>query len=265
MKAMLASEISPYTKKMKALLSDIHWMCEPKYDGIRTLIHVTESGTRWQNRNDEPLLKPKPGDVDLALGGLPPGIVFDGEIVGQHLYVFDLPHFGTSLANTSWYRRRKVLEEVIDVIGASDHLRLSEVARTTEEKSEFLRRATYQHWEGIMLKHIHGLYLPGARSAKMVKVKFTKQADCIVMEVGADGKESATLGVWDHAEMVEIGRCSLAGKEKVEVGDVVEVRYLYSNNQRLVQPRLVRKRMDKHTRLCTIQQFKNAHAVAEPQ
>ena len=269
MKAMLASDITLFGEQAQSMLKDAHWVCEPKYDGIRTLVVISADGVQWRNRNDEQLLKPIPREVDRALAALPPGLIFDGEIVGEHLYVFDLPHFGTSLLNVAYHRRRQTLEEVAKIVGLDDHLRLSETARDNQAKSRMAKTADAEHWEGLMFKHAYGLYLPGKRSARMLKLKFTKSIDCVVMETGVDGKENARLGVWELGQstgprLVEIGKCSLVGKEKVEPGDIIEVRYLYANNGRLVQPRLIRQRMDKRTYACTIDQLANAHAIAEP-
>lgn len=268
MKAMLASSITLFGEQAQSLLKDAHWVCEPKYDGIRTLVVINEDGVQWRNRNDEPLLKPVPLAVDRTLATLPSGLIFDGEIVGERLYVFDLPQFGVGLVNMAYQRRRQTLEEVAAIIGIDTHLRLSERAFGSEGKEKMLRRARDEHWEGIMFKHVYGLYLPGKRSTKMLKMKFVKHIDCVVIETGVDNKENASLGVWElsgaRPRMVEVGKCSLVGKEEVEPGDVIEVRYLYANNNRLVQPRLIRKRTDKRPYSCTVDQLRNAHAITEP-
>lgn len=264
MKAMLATEVTFGTDKMQGLMKDVHWICEPKYDGIRSLVHTSTEGPRWRNRNDEELLKATPTEVTEQLASLPPGLILDGEIVGARYYVFDLPYFGTDLSKMSFYRRRQVLHEILGIIGESEHLRLSEAATYTTTKANMVQKGRTQHWEGIMLKHRLGLYLPGTRSPKMVKVKFTKRVDCIVAEIGREGKENAILSLWDGHNLVEVGKCSLVGKDKVKTGSVIEVHYLHANNGKLVQPRMVRVRFDKAPQFCNIQQLDNAHAVTEP-
>lgn len=259
MKAMLAKETADVSEKLK----DLHWFCEPKYDGIRALVHVM-GDVEWRNRNDEPLTKRTPPSLHAILDKLPPGIILDGEIVGGRYYVFDLPHFGTSLAGMSFYRRRRTLEQVMAIIGPDQNMRLSEIALGDIEKRKMLQRATQQRWEGLVFKHGHGLYLDGRRSEKMLKFKFTKEIDCIVIQTGVDGKENATLGIWEDGRVMQVGTCSLVGKGEIQQGDVVQVRYLYYQGSALVQPRLIRVRRDKAAYACTSDQLANAHAIAEP-
>lgn len=59
----------------------------------------------------------------------------------------------------------------------------------------------------------------------------------------------------EDGELVPVGSCSAIGRPHVEVGDVIEVAYLYWTGACAYQPRMVRVRADKEAARCTTGQF----------
>lgn len=253
MRAMLAHDINR-GPALRRKLKDPDWCAERKFDGVRTLVHIDRGTVSWRNRSDEELTKPVPEELTEALR-LPGHVVIDGELVGETLFAFDLPVLGKSIITSPFHERRKALEGVAKIV---DHPSLK-ITSPDQDKSGILREAMDRNWEGIILRDIRSQYVPGVRSNLMLKLKLTKDIDCVITDVGVDGKESANLALWDHnaSDWTPIGRCSTFGKENVGVGDVVQVRYLHvSENGRIVQPRMLRKRTDKDPQACDIHQIR---------
>lgn len=259
--AQLANEAD--ISQAGTFITDPRFVGEQKLDGDRILFACeedgrqrayTRAGTEYTKRLPEALTKWRP----------PPGRwVFDGELVAGTYWLFDVPNTPLDNLHTrlTLHERRALLETLL---GSIDHpFRLVPQARTFQEKMALAERAVAENFEGLVFKRIDAKYLPG-RSDKWIKVKFVTTVDCEVTGVRDDGKESVALSIYDeHGRKREIGRASLLGKEKhyeINVGDVVEVRYLYVGaNGRLYQPRIVRKRPDKRPDECLDAQLRHVN------
>lgn len=191
--------------------------------------------------------------------------ILDGEVMPEsgEFRIFDLVQLShteagvTELAMTHGYgARRAVLSSMIPANGA----RISLVLSTT---GEIAKRALWEAIvaagvEGAVAKRLDAVYVPGTRSPSMVKMKITKDADVIVTSWERPDRThgSATFAVYEDGALKEIGACSLIGKPNVEVGDVIEVEYLYVGaGDRLIQPRMKRRRTDKLAIDCTTEQL----------
>jgi ATP-dependent DNA ligase len=256
MKAMLATSFADGLTSF-AMMNSQFWVMEPKYDGIRALAHIDNGRVDWRNRNDEPLTKPVPTRATNILSSLPGQLILDGEVVdgkdGKYV-IFDLPYFGGDLTRSHMKNRRAILTEVAGIINSPS----IPLARQERIGSTMDIEGRSNGWEGLIYRHELGIYLPGKRSKDLLKLKFTKDIDCVVSEVGRDGKRNAVLALRDGNRFVEIGQCSLLGKvanEDLKIGSVLEVRYLYAHKGRLVQPRMLRERHDKDPLDCTIDQL----------
>jgi bifunctional non-homologous end joining protein LigD len=233
---------------------DDEWVMEQKLDGHRImLISSLDGGTTFLTRNGTEYTKGVP--AALHLHGLPPGFIVDGELVNGVLWIFDVIHLNGHLESLPLEERRKVLNNVPETAV----LRRIPQAVGTAEKERLLMQAASHGYEGVILKKLSSPYERNRRSPNWLKAKFVVTADVIVLSVGDDGKESASLGAVDGQKVVEVGRCSLIGKPAVVPGDVVEVRYLYANDPakpRLYQPTLLKVRDDKTPPECLIDQLR---------
>lgn len=256
-------------------MNDSSWMAQYKYDGDRVVIEVTNGEIRVLNRQG--LEKTKNVGVDhlLPFSALHAGRwVFDGEVVGRTLVLFDL--ITVSDGKQSWIderiefgRRYLVLKIIAKALGIphaekaspDEPVVIAPVAVSKNEKVLFLSNAISQQREGIILRHVCGPYESGRRSSTLIKHKLIKDADVIITDLHAT-KDSATLSVYGpDGQLVEVGAASTIGKGAVTIGDVWVVTFLYVTDPlypRLFQPRLVKMRSDKMATECTLDQFADA-------
>lgn len=257
MKPMLADSIDP--KRLERYIEDDDWWMQQKLDGDRILLHVSDGTVTPLNRSGEPRSKSIPNGMKQYFSNLSGEWFIDGELVDGVFCVFDLPGVNDIVeASMPYDLRLDVLERFWPQLGPSSDVLLIPTARTADEKRDLSNRIKALNGEGLMLKR-HDAPYKERRVSTMLKAKFVKTADCIVYAVGLDGKENAGLALLSPGEdagIIDVGRCSLLGKPAVNVGDVVEVKYLYAtDDNRLYQPRLMKVRTDKHASECTVDQL----------
>ena len=258
---------------LEAFINDEGWVVEQKLDGDRFLLMspgadmpgtpITRNGTIYSKKVTQNILDFRFPEGAWAL---------DGEYVGGVFWVFDMPLspiYGTLLADPPLRVRRAALE--VFMANVASPFRLVPQAKTRAEKIALAEVALKSNYEGLLLKKADSAYRSGGRTPEWLKVKFVSTADVIVTGVRTDGKDSVDFGLYDPAPsgggvtargqiMKPCGRASLIGKEKngtIAVGDVIEVRYLYTGTGgRLFQPTILRKRDDKAPHECTTDQLK---------
>lgn len=258
---------------LQTFIENDDWAFEQKLDGHRLLLcspggdfppsALTRNGSPYTRRLPKALQDFR---FPKSLG--PMDMVLDGELVGDTFWVFDIPVSPAGTEVMPLHLRRQALEAAFQAVDRNESIRLVPQAQTRQEKIRLAETALRLNYEGLVVKHRKSIYAPGGRNEMWLKVKFVKTADCFVMAVRDDGKESVKLGLiqWtgpglmkDSYEVHEVGRSSLIGKEKngeIKVGDVIEVRYLYTGaGGRLYQPTILRKRDDKDMHECTIEQL----------
>jgi ATP-dependent DNA ligase len=244
---------------LEPFINDDNWVMEQKLDGHRLLLMspgrpdmpptaLTRNGTVYSRKLPKAIEEFRFPAGEWAL---------DGELVDGTFYVFDLPIAG--LPHGVLWERRAMLEALLDSI--QHPFKLVPQAKSVDEKIALASKALASNFEGLILKKTNAPYRSGGRTPEWLKLKFTKSADVVVLDVRDDGKESARLGIVRDGQLIDVGRASLIGKEKrgvIAQGDVVEVMYLYCNNPdvpRLYQPTILRKRDDKRPHECTIDQL----------
>ena len=188
--------------------------------------------------------------------------MFDGEIVEDVYVLFDLPVVGDKVKIADPYEfRRDVLDTFFEGWAPAACIQLLPSWRTSADNTLGAELMESTNREGVMVKDKDAPYLPGKRSRRVLKAKFTKAIDCVVRRVGVDGKENVELAVIEGTAGTyqrPIGAASTIGKPAVVVGDVVEVKFLYAvdpRNPRLVQPTILRRRDDKSPSECTFDQL----------
>lgn len=261
---MLADRIS--AKVGGKRIQDDQWWAEQKFDGNRVMIHIENGKVTALNRRGEECKFNVLVAKDFAHQFTTGLWVFDGELVSNTYWVFDLPRAGTTLTpDTPWSLRREVLERFFAVWTPPERIKLARTARTAEEKQEMLDRLAAGGAEGIMLKKVNGIYRPGKRSEVWAKFKFWKSCDVVVLETCIDGKSNARMGLIDPTQdgskaIRDVGTVSTLGKWStlVEPGSVLEVKYLYAvdrNEPKLYQPNILKVRDDKRAVECHIDQL----------
>lgn len=246
---------------LEEFIFDDNWLMEQKVDGHRVMLRsaggpnaaltaITRGGTIYTRRLPS----------SIATVRFPAGDwLLDGELVDGTYWVFDIViAAGQDLSQVPQTTRRLWLENSLQTF--RHPFKIVPQAATTDDKIKLAERALNENFEGLVLKLADARYSFNVRTNWWVKVKFTPTADVVALAVRDDGKESVKLGAFADGELVEIGRASLLGKEKVHAisaGDVLEVRYLYTGNGgRLVQPTILRVRSDKLPHECTTDQLR---------
>lgn len=230
--------------------------------------------------------------LEAMVGNTPGELVLDGEVMqatGEY-HLFDVPYarFGGMEVirpeETYAWRRNWLNATDLQELIAPTRVKVTAQATNRRQKAALLEAVREAGGEGVMAKHINHPYLPGGRSTQAVKLKFVKTADVVVTAVDRpDAKHgSFKLGAvlnaaeleqrggtavfadpksgiekrFDGLAVLDVGGASAIGKDtSIEVGDVVEVAYLYWTGEALYQPRVVKKRTDKMPAECTIDQF----------
>jgi bifunctional non-homologous end joining protein LigD len=186
------------------------WIYEPKWDGMRAIVEVTNGRAQIFTSNGR--------DVTLAfpeLSGLGPALapldaVLDGELVAlddrghpsferlQHrmhvttaadaarravdvpvaLVLFDLLRLGgTWITGLPWHERRRLLESVTDSVDLPAGISVTPVF---SDGSGLLNTASAQSLEGIIAKRTGSHYAEGRRSRDWVKVKVWHRQEFVV-------------------------------------------------------------------------------------
>jgi ATP-dependent DNA ligase len=249
--------------EIDAMIASGSWALEPKYDGVRCLAQITPDDVKLLNRNGAPLSAASTNSsrpqlikyfdpLRKTLGPIAP--VFDGELLDDGTFmVFDIV-----TPDAPMLRRRETLENVADALGWEHQDTPVKLATQASGASKQILYDAIREsgGEGVMLKRYAAHYEPQRTRTAGFKVKFTHHVDCVVTNVGVDGKANAELSLWFDERPQVVGHCSTHMKGSVSIGDVVEVEYLYVGaNGKLVQPRLSRVRHDKPRGACTSDQL----------
>jgi len=185
--------------------------------------------------------------------------VFDGESIGDVVYLWDvLEHEGRNLRPLPLAERRKILREVIKP-GAS--VRISRVARTTQDKRRLLEEVRAARREGVVFKRDGSAYVPGLQTtdAEWHKYKFLASATVRVMALNT-GRRSVQVEAQDAAgAWHRLGNVTIPPNQPIPaVHAIVEVQYL--NVARvggsLYQPVYQRERADQDESDCRMDQLK---------
>lgn len=263
---MLPDEVS--ADDIPKYVEDPTRVFQPKLDGHRVMLHVTAGtvaayGRGGQRSQHEPRFLTAPYAQVLTLADC----VLDGELIENTFWLFDLPvHPGFGINLDSPYEERlNTLTKLFNTWSPDpERYRLLNTAYDEVEKAQMALDLLRNRNEGVIIKTLSGKYRPARRNTDMLKAKFVKTADVIVTDIGHGGHDNYVLSVYRDGALIEMGRCSAIGKAKVNVGDVIEVRYLYvGNGNRLYQPRMMGVRTDKKPEECVYSQFDHAHVNKE--
>jgi bifunctional non-homologous end joining protein LigD len=247
------------------LIRDDGWVAQEKKDGEHRAVKL-DSGGVMSGINRKGLSVPLPEPVAKELLGhcawLGAAIV-DGEIIGDKLHVFDLYCFDSrvfednSLMNGDPYETRMSYAQTLFSSGVN--VVPIKMARTTEEKKALWDRVRAEKGEGVVFKRRDSLFTPGRPNSggDWVKFKFTESASCQVIGTN-EGKRSVKIGLLDSGKVVPVGNVTIPANHVVpDVGDVVEVEYLYAYpGGSLFQPVYRGRRTDIDLKDCTLAQLK---------
>lgn len=249
--------------EVNQMLASPSWVMQSKLDGDRVMVVVEDGIVSVFNRSGQPKVK-NVGDAHLApFRALTEGRwAFDGEVVGRTLHLFDMPAAGGHVdEQVGFGTRYEALRTTLAALDTdSAHIALVTTATGEQAKRDMLP-AKDGHKEGVIFRDAHAAYRSG-RTDVLRKHKFVREIDAYVVEVGKGGKENAVLAVRDaDGKEVVIGQVSTIGKGRIEVGQTLEVQFLYVTSAAkpvLFQPTILRVRTDKIAEECSTEQLRDA-------
>jgi ATP-dependent DNA ligase len=257
-KPQLASSLDDLGQ-LPSYCKDDAWHFDQKVDGWRKLVYVVDGDVIALNKKGERADLPR--FVTAALSRVKPGTwTFDGELLDGVFYVFDMPVAADIITPADEYQhRQRTMAAFLGHLELGPAVRVLPVATTHLEKAAMAERLLKAGAEGVMVKRADAPYCPGPRATKhVIKAKFVKTVDCVVMSFGAKGHNNAVLGLYDGERLVEVGRvtCENGDGPKLKRNSVIEVRYLTATaDRRLREPTLPKLRDDKSPEECTIDQL----------
>ena len=247
------------------LITDHQWAAQEKMDGERRAVDAVKDTVTGINRKGLIVSLPQPIADELQHIAASQGALrVDGEIIGDHLYVFDLHvHKGERIHAFPWIERMRLAQESFS---ECQHIRAVSVAITTNEKNSVWNRVKLAHGEGVVFKRMNAPVSEGRPNSggDWLKFKFTESASCCIFGVNS-GKRSVRIGlleIRDHPikgrGMLAVGNVTIPPNHDVPVvGEIVEVEYLYAyQGGSLYQPVYRGKRPDLDISACTTGQLK---------
>lgn len=243
------------------LLKSDYYVMEEKYDGERRAVVITPEGiVHGLNRKGEVVALHQGILDDIALMTHESDTILDGELIGNYLRVFDIMRRnGHDMTALSYDARRKELDFL--TYYNFEYIFLVESFGDETSKSLAFERLQREGREGVvfkerMMKYQHGRPSSGGHA---LKYKFYSTASVIVNKVNA--KRSFEMKVLDDIngyKGVVVGNVTVPpGVIIPDVGDIIEVRYLYAyKGGSLYQPTYIHSRHDITHEDCVISQLK---------
>lgn len=242
--------------KVMELIDSLHWGMQVKMDGRRQLIRKEGRAiTGFNRRGIEVVLA---ASIYNAASAIPGNGTIDGEACGDTFHAFDMLTDGhEDLRGLSYANRYAKLSLVLAKRPGA--IKLLPMALTPRDKLNLYEMAKRTKCEGVVLKLLSAPSCAGrpASGGPALKYKFYATASCIVHQLNA--RRSVKLMVYnEHGIGVVIGNVTIPPNHTMpELGDVVEVRYLYCfPGGSLYQPTYLGKRDDIDTDECGLEQLK---------
>jgi len=255
-KPQLLKEVSKLD--LSKLLVSSEFALSQKLDGRRLIVEISDLNIKGWARSGLETSIPK--NIMSDLSKVRSNWTFDGELIAEHYYVFDILHYPSGdLFDHPWMERQKLLNTVLT--NFSNSITVVDQRIDTSSKKALFDQCLEFRAEGVVFCNIESKYLRGIRSSRSLKFKFTKTIDCIVIDTNINSKDNLVLGLYDeNGEIIDVGKVSaITGDGKhynFKIGDVVSVEYLYATkSNRLYQPVKPRLRKDKEKRECLVSQM----------
>lgn len=213
-----------------------NYIYEPKLDGIRVLCYVNSKGIQLITRNGIDITNQFP-EFKFYKYIKASSCVLDGEIVAynkkgysdfnllQNRAVSGVPATFTafdilekncqSLIHLPLLERKKILESTVKE-GAGLEL----VVRSTDGR-KLWKIAKKFHLEGVIAKKVDEQYYPGKRVNHWIKIKFTKELECVIIGFTQDKRRvsSLALGLYQRGKLYYIGKVGTGFSEQ-DVADL---------------------------------------------
>lgn len=208
--------------ELEQYLKDDAYAMQEKYDGERRGVDNSATSAVGINRKS---LEVQLSDC-LVKDFFSKGI-FDGEDMRKKLALFDVLEIeGRNLRHLPFSERIVILNQC----QFGENVFVVTTANTETEKRALLKAVREKNGEGVVFKKKNAPYQAGRPNSggDHIKFKFYKTATFIV-STQTKNKRSVGLTLLDGTKEVNVGKVTIPPNFQVpEVGDLVEVRYLYA-------------------------------------
>ncbi len=207
------------------------YLFEVKLDGIRALCYK-KTKLKFTSRNGIIITNKYP-EFNFFKDLKAKECILDGEIVvfdekgrpsfekwGEHqksktkdakYIAFDILYYnGKSLLKEPLYKRKKILDKVVK---EGDNLMLSAY---TEDGKKLWRFVKENKLEGVIAKKSDSSYVLGERSSDWIKIKITKEVDCVILGYTTEKRTltSLALGFYNKDNLVYAGKAGTGFNER---------------------------------------------------
>lgn len=250
---------------LEDMLSNTTHIMQEKHDGERRPVRVENGVVSAVNKEGVSSALPQNLVDDALLIGS--DVLFDGEVIGERYVAFDLLEWqGQSLREQPYRTRFAKLHEVFSNVAFSG-IEITNSADTPAQKKALYENLKAHGSEGVVFKKADAAYAPGrpASGGSQLKHKFVEV--CSVRVSKRNNKRSVSVECWDNDSetAIALGDVTIPSNHDIpQVGDIVNVRYLYKyENGSLFQTTYLGKR-DDQTTPDRLHQFKHKtdHAYA---
>jgi ATP-dependent DNA ligase len=239
------TELQPYINNDSFSISQ-------KIDGHRMIV---KTGAKLSCYSRQGLERSVPKSIQEALESVSSEWILDGEYLDNVYHVFDLISTPKGdISKWAWQDRQSVLKTITEKVSG---IKLVRQIDGTDNKQAFYDECVSSMVEGVVFAKKAAKYRSG-KTINLLKYKFTKDIDCIVVAEGVNGKSNFMLGLILDGEIIEVGKVSaLTGDgPKISVGDVVTVSVLYATVAgKLYLPVKPKLRFDKSPEECSYEQI----------
>lgn len=237
---------------------DPHWVMQEKFDGRRLMLRKV--GAAVEGINKLGLVVSVAAPIAAAALDLPGEFVMDGEVIDDTLHVFDLLSVaGTDLRELAYGDRYQALTTLIDNAEQSAHIRCVSCWTDATGKAEQLKALRARNAEGVVFKRWNAPYRQGRPNSGGTQLKFKFVASVSAVVTTVNQQRSVGVSLLNGDVWQAVGNVTVPANQSVpQLGDVVEIRYLYAAQVggALYQPVLLGVRDDVEPAECVLGQLK---------
>lgn len=237
------------------LLDNPAWLMQEKFDGRRMILRKVGGTVEAINKLGLVINAPEP--ITEAAQKIPGDFTLDGEAIGDTFYAFDLLAVdGQDVRDKECIERLAVLVSVLFKTGQHNIVQVP-TWNATGDKADKLWELRSGGAEGVVFKRLDSPYRAGRPNTggTQRKLKFVSTLSAVVAKVNA--KRSVSVSLLDGQNWLCIGDVAIPPNADIpEVGDVIEVRYLYATTgRRLYQTVYLNRRDDIEPQECLTTQM----------